>query len=325
MQLVEKVDKRKSIIVFHYKIAEILLKHGYRVIVSVTVPLSELKRCGHIGLLKKNPEWAERVRYATIDEGITDDLRKEKIPGIQNIVEGVGVIVSPQLVERGQKKASQAEERWSRDGISKKPINIVLSINGLGSNFSEVRETFRQLAKWAHWNVITLTVFLGTNLDLQARLLSVLDQLNLQLSDFGGNENSISIIAGTSKENLQKQREEALLEADLIIANPSVVTSFEAAAAGCPLAVLAPTNRREREVLKALKKQDTAIRVAPSKIKQFIFDSLGTYEGTNINRFIRMVKNTRNPENEEVEQLDYNGATNLFKWCAGLNAAYQHH
>jgi hypothetical protein len=315
LRLVDQVDKRKPIVLFHYGAAKVLVENGYNVIMAVTDPSSDLTHEGYISFVNENPRYQEQVRYAVMDEATAFWLNQyQGIP--RERIKNVGAFVSPEVVEAGKQKISAAEKRWSKEKLFDHPVRLAVFTGGLGTNIFEIKKLIKELSSWMHSGRVELNVFLGTNLDLRENLRDyAASECGLQTADTEQQQTYLNLVAGQDKQWLAEKSKEFLKWADLVVTKPSGDKGFEACAAGCPLLSLFPLHPHEIRIYKILRRRGAAVRAEIGGLKDQLIDLVA---GGKESELVRMIKNTHYPEKKHLPYVDLNGCRELVDWYESI-------
>ncbi|MEP7166735.1 MAG: hypothetical protein ABI758_02005 [Candidatus Woesebacteria bacterium] len=266
LMLFERVHR--PILSFHYETGNLLIGAGKQVVQVVTDPHVRPQYLEH----------AERptIRYCVFDEKTrTDMLELAEVMGKDldpKRVVVTGPPVDPRIVAARKKKSPTA--------YTKRPVRLVITTGGLGTNKKEIETCFRSLAPLLRHAKIQLIVYVGVHEDIREMIHQIAKQEGIPTAEKHHVEAPLRIFHSPHI----VQANEMLIQyafpwADGFITKPSGDMAYDAAAAGCFLLTLEPWGEWEHNIRDIFEQRGISRRAIPEKLQEQL-DSLLTAHGS---------------------------------------------
>lgn len=271
------------ILSFHYEAGNILAGVGKQVIQVITDPHVRPQYLVHAEL--------PTVRYCVFDENTREsvfelaEVMDKEIDPRRVIV--TGPPVDPRIIQaRRHKKTTDHLNR---------PLRLVITTGGLGTNKSEIEDCVRSLAPLLRHQAllpyqaavgrkptdfgVQLIVFVGTHQDLRESIHTIANQEGLTTAARGDETASLRILYSPhiveANELLIKH---AFPWTDGFISKPSGDMAYDAVAAGCFLLTLDPWGEWEHNIRDIFEQREISRRAIPTELTDQL-RSLATERG----------------------------------------------
>ncbi len=241
-------DVKKTILSMHYESGNILVRNGKKVLEVVTDP--------HV-----RPQYLECLPSDKIDFAVFDEATRNRFfelaKELGKTVKEDQVVVTGSPVDPRISALGKVAKKISAN----KPINLVITAGGLGTNRDEIIEILKQFAPMLRPpEKIRLFLNAGVHKDFRAIYEKYAKDNNVRIGNLDDEEARIRVLYEDSiidnNENLIKY---AFPWADGFITKPSGDMAYEAAAAGCFMLFLEPWGEWEENIQKIFIENGVAV------------------------------------------------------------------
>lgn len=232
-------DVKRPIISLHDQAGNILANTGKTIIQVVTDPFVRPEYLQHAQL--------KTMHYCVFDEKTRFDFL-EMAESLGKKVEPERVVVTGPPVDP---RIVAAREGKTATGWRHRPLRVLLTTGGLGTNKVELGKILRQLlplTKKAGFP-LQLAYYAGTNADHEEMVKLAAKTAKVQIGMMNDEQAKLRLLyANDVVAANQVLLQYGLPWADLVISKPSGDMAYDAVAAGCPLLLLEPWGDWERNI-----------------------------------------------------------------------------
>ena len=257
LYLFEHVNR--PILSFHYEAGNILGGIGKKIVQVVTDPHVRDQYLEHAEL--------SNMRFCVFDENTkVSFLEKAATMGKKvdpNRVIITGPPVDPRIVRAHTKKDPRK--------ISTRPLRLVITTGGLGTNKSEIETCVRSLVPMLreHHPLIQVIVYVGVHEDIRESIHQICRQEGVPTSNITDESATLRVLFSPHI----VEANEMLIKygfpwADGFITKPSGDMAYDAAAAGCFLLTLEPWGEWEENIRDIFEQKEIARRAIPEKLTE---------------------------------------------------------
>lgn len=257
LYLFEHVER--PILSFHYEAGNILGGIGKKVVQVVTDPHVRDQYLDHAEL--------PSMRFCVFDENTKISfLEKASTMGKKvdpNRIIVTGPPVDPRIVAARKNKDPRK--------ISTRPLRLVITTGGLGTNKAEIETCVRSLVPMlrAEHPLIQVVVYVGVHEDIRESIHQICRQEGVPTSIISDEKATLRVLYSPHI----VQANELLIQyafpwADGFITKPSGDMAYDAAAAGCFLLTLEPWGEWEENIRDIFEQKEIARRAIPEKLTE---------------------------------------------------------
>ncbi len=266
LYLFENVER--PILSFHYESGNILAAAGKMVVQVVTDP--------HV-----RPQYLEHAEFPSMRFCVFDEKTKMDFLELADVmgkdVDPRRVIVTGPPVDPRIVKARVGKKA---DAYKSRPLRLVLSTGGLGTNKAEIESCIRSLAPFIRGNTIQVVVYAGVHEDLRESIHHIAEQEGLSTANRAETDAPLRILHSPHiVEANELLITYAFPWADGFVTKPSGDMAYDAAAAGCFLLTLEPWGEWEHNIRDIFEQRGISRRAIPEEFARQL-DSLLEKNGT---------------------------------------------
>lgn len=240
---------KKPIISLHYETGNLLASHFKKVLQIVTDPhvrphyLAEAER--------------ENITFAVFDKKTKKEfMEKARLKGLKLFSEKI-VVTGPPV----DRRIVTAREGKNSSAFKKRPLRLVVTTSGLGSNFYEIKNFLDDISNSVKTGKVELILYAGTHPDFYKMFLNFIGQIGLEEFD-ENSQGPVRIIFDNSLVRANKRLiKSAFYWADGFATKPSGDMAYDAVAAGCFLLTFEPWGEWEENIYDIFSEKAIATKV----------------------------------------------------------------
>lgn len=238
---------KKPIISFHYESGNLLAAQGKKVLQVVTDP--------HVRVNYLFEASRKNITFAVFDKNTKEEFlakaKKMKVGVDEERVVVTGPPVDPRIIA--------AREGKNSEGLEKRPLRLVITTGGLGTNKGEIKKILKSLISTIESEEVEVILYAGTHHDFKLLYQKALKKSGIRVRII----HSPSIVVCNTE--LIKY---AFPWADGFITKPSGDMAYDAAAAGCFILSLRPWGEWEENIRKVFSQEGILKEAKPGRFAE---------------------------------------------------------